>query len=259
MTLSARPITEAMRFQSRIIRGNPGTLLPLITTPFLTATLLAIFDHIGREDIAAYAVIAPAIMALLGVAIGESGEIIFRDRNTGVLEAQMGAPSSFASVLAGRIGTVLAFGLIGLVQAWLVAALGFGVIVAVEHLVPFVLATVLCLVGMVAMAILMAATFVVGRSVRAFQNAISYPLFLFGGVLVPLELLPTVVEWIGRLFFLSWVTDLLRDSVLAAPVENLWPRLGIATLLVGLTLAAAIAVLSRLVQRLRTTGNVSLV
>ncbi|NIR38842.1 MAG: hypothetical protein GWN07_23450, partial [Actinobacteria bacterium] len=62
------------------------------------------------------------------------------------------------------------------------------------------------------------------RAAITFQSSASYPILLLGGVFVPLSLLPGWVEPLGRLVFLSWSSDALRQATLDPSLDGLWTR-----------------------------------
>lgn len=104
----------------------------------------------------------------------------------------------------------------------------------------------------------LAGLLVLSREVLVFQNSLTYPFYILGGVLVPLSLLPGWIQPFGRLVFLSWSSDLIRDAIDRPAVPG-WPwRLAVIALLGLVTLAAGQAVIRRVADRARRTGSVSL-
>ncbi|MCC3765345.1 ABC transporter permease [Glycomyces sp. TRM65418] len=246
----------AVRFQLGAFRRDPGTLLMLATAPFSAVILLSVTQHSGRPDLAPYALLAPAIMTAMGMAVMEAGETIFRDRAAGVLEALLTTPASLAVVLLGRISAITAVSLVGIAESWLVGALGFGVVVTVAHPLVFAATLLATAFGIAATGVLMASVFVMGRDVRSFQNSVTFPLYLLGGAMVPVTLLPAGLEALSRALFLSWATDLLRDSLAPAPVDAFGWRLAAVLGLGAATAAAGFGVMRALVRRVRHNGTV---
>jgi ABC-2 type transport system permease protein len=186
----------------------------------------------------------------------EAGETIFRDRAAGVLEALLSTPAPLAAVLLGRIWAITGVSLVGVAECWLVGAIGFGVVVTVAHPVVFAATLLSTAFGIAATGVLMASIFVVGRNVRSFQNSVTFPLYLLGGAMVPAALLPAGLEALSRVFFLSWATDLLRDSLAPAPVDAFGWRLAAVLGLGAVTAAAGFWIMGRLVRRVRHKGTV---
>jgi ABC-2 type transport system permease protein len=250
-----RAFTAGFIFEMRLLRRSFDEMPVLVIAPLMTLIFLAITRHAGRDDLASYAVLAPALIALWGVALLVSGEIIERERHNGTLEALIAAPISFATMITGRIAAVTTLSLIGFVQSWLAAWLVFGEFVTIWHPVGFTAALVVTSLAMAGTATIMSAVFVLARSARAFQNSLNYPFYVLGGVMVPVSLLPDWVEPISRVVFLSWSSDLLRDTLSPGPVDDLGTRLGV---ILGLGVAGYLLgmfLLRRAVNRLRRTGS----
>jgi len=249
-------VWAGFRFELRVLRRSFGELVALVTAPLMTLVFLAITRHAGRDDLAPYAVLAPALIALWSVALLTAGEIVADERENGSLEAMVAAPAPFAAVITGRIAAVTLISLLGFAESWLVAWLVFQVVVPIWHPVAFAAALLVTALAMAGTATMMAAVFVLARSARAFQNSLNYPFYVLGGVMVPVAFLPGWLEPLSRVVFLSWSADLLRDSLSPAGIGYLLPRLGVVA---GLGLAGFAAggwLLRRAVDRLRRTGSV---
>jgi ABC-2 type transport system permease protein len=247
----------AFRMQFQLLSRRPDDLMLLITTPLLTIAILSIVQHAGRPDLQAYAVLGPAIMAIFQMALFVSGELVAAERATGVFEATLTTPVRFSVVLFARILAVTIVSFISLLESVGVAA-AFGVWLTVSH--PWVLAaTLVCMAfAMSGTAVIMAALFVVARSARSFQNSLSYPLFLLGGVIVPIAFLPEWIQPVSRFVFLSWSAQLLRDSLQPEPLEHVLLRL---SAIVGLGLLALLVgewMLSLTIRRVRRLGTAGL-
>lgn len=245
-----------VRLQLAIFRRGWDSFLALVTVPLFTIAFLAITRHAGRPDLTAYAVLAPAVVAVIGMAILTSGEVVTQDRNNGSLELALAAPSRFPAIVLGRVLTVTLVSLVAVVEAWLVAWIVFGVTVPVPHLAAFLAALATTTLATAGTALLMSAVFVAARSARTFQNTISYPIFLLGGAFVPVSLLPGFLHPLSRVVYLSWSTDLLRSCLNHGSVVNFWPRLGAITGLGVAGFAAGYVILGRVVDRARATGRV---
>jgi ABC-2 type transport system permease protein len=242
-------------FEVRVLRRSFGEMIALVTAPMMTLVFLAITRHAGREDLAPYAVVAPALIVLWAVALLIAGEIISRERENGSLEALVATPASLPAMVTGRIAAVTLLSLFGFVESWLAAWLVFRVSVPVWHPVVFGAALVVTALAMAGTASMMSALFVLARSARAFQNSLNYPFYVLGGVMVPVSFLPGWLEPLSRVVFLSWSADLLRDALAPADVPHLLPRLS-AVLGLGLAgYATGLWLLRRAVDRLRKTGS----
>ncbi|GAA3438039.1 ABC transporter permease [Kutzneria kofuensis] len=249
-------VAAGFRLQLAVMRRTPAQLLVLLTTPLFSSMFLAIAVHSGNRSILTDAVFAPALMSLWMLAVGLGGGIIGGDRWAGVLELLLVAPTPLLWTVVGRIAATTSLAALSLVESLLVARLGFGVSLTVHHpllLVGTLLVTLFALVGTAAM---FAGLFVLSRAVLLFQNALTYPFYILGGVLVPLSYLPSWLHPVSKLVFLSWAGDLLRDCVdRAGPVDG-WPWRLLAVAGLGVAaLAAGTVLINRISARVRRTGS----
>lgn len=245
------------RMQWQSMRGNPDWFLSLLLTPLQTAVLVLIVLHAGRTDLTGYAVLAPALMALWAMALQTSGELISRERENGSLEGLLAAPGRFDIVMLGRLMLVTALSAVAFVEAWLTGWAITGTLLPVAHpwvLLATVAVTVLAMTGWAGV---MASVFVLARSARTFQNALSYPFYVLGGVLVPVGLLPAWLQPVSTVVFLSWASDLMRDSLSAAPVPDVPARLAIVLGLGAAGFVLGHRLLRGALRRVRTTGSLA--
>src|SRR5207253_2035644 len=131
-----------VRVQLRFMTAYPDSLIPFFTAPLFTIVFLLVFKHAGRQDLTAYAAIAPVFIALWWLALFNSGWTITIERWNGTLEMLVAAPSSFGAVIFGRIATTTAIGTVSFFEAWLVARLIFGATVTIHHWGAFLLTVV---------------------------------------------------------------------------------------------------------------------
>lgn len=243
--------------QVRMMRGTPDWFLALFTAPLLTAVFVTIFTHAGRSDLTSYGVLAPALIALWAMSLQTAGELISRERENGSLEGLLAAPAPFAAVLFGRIAAVTAVSMFAFVESWLVGWALTGTPVPIAHPALFAATVALTALAMTGWAGVMACVFVLARSARTFQNSLSYPFYVLGGVIVPVALLPDWLTWPARGVFLSWSSDLLRDALDPATVTDPLLRLGMVTLLGGAGYLLSHVLLTRALRRVRMTGSLA--
>lgn len=250
-------LRAAFVFQLSYVRRDRDQLMPLFASPLYTVIFLAITRAAGRDDLSGYAVLAPALIALWAVSLMSAGEVIDSERHEGTLEAVIATPVSLGVVMFGRVLAVVAIGCVAFVESWLTAALLFGVVVPIPQpgwFLATLLATVLAMAGT---ATIMASVFVLARSARTFQNVLSYPVYVLGGVIVPVSLLPDWIQPVSRLVFLSWSADLFRDSLQTAPLVAPLPRLGAVLLLGAAGFAVGVWMLRRILARVRGSGTLA--
>lgn len=254
-----RGLAASIRLQIQIFRSDPDYFMPLAVTPLLTVIFVEIVRQAGRQDLTAYAVLAPVLIALWQLSLFNSGEVVEGDRHAGTLELQVAVPTPYALVVLGRVAAVSALALLSFAEVWLVTWAIFGVAIEVRHPVAFVLTLATTALATAGTATIMASLFIVTRSPRTFQNSLSYPFYVLGGVLVPVAFLPDWLAPLSKAVFLSWSADLLRASLGPAPVRDLAFRLGMVALLGAVGYAIGFGLLARMLRRSRTEGSLAIV
>jgi ABC-2 type transport system permease protein len=210
---SIRLFGSAAALEFRLLRSRPFEMFTLLLVPIQTVGFVAIFRHAARPDLDVYGVVAPALIALWQMALIISGEVIARERDNGSLESLAAAPGRMETVLIGRVSVVTVISLIGLVLSALTGWIFFGITPTVRAPLPLVAAILSTAAATLGTALLFSVFFVNSRSPRIFQNAMTYPFYVLGGVLVPIAVYPGWVHPLSHLVFLSWSADLVRDSI----------------------------------------------
>ncbi|MFE5867718.1 ABC transporter permease [Streptomyces roseifaciens] len=252
-----RLFLTAVRFQLRLARQSPDTVQVCVTAPLLTVVFLAISDSAGRADLSPYAVVAPTLMSLWLLALYTAGELINEERALGTLEGLVAAPARLGTIVAGRLCAVGAVGVVAFAESWLAAGLVFDRWLALPHPVltaACVLATAWATAGT---ASILSSLFVLMPSARIVQNTLSYPFYLLGGVLVPVSALPSWLQPGSRAVFLSWSSDLLRDSLDPAAVPLAGLRLAVILALGTAGFGLGLVLLRRVLDRVRRLGTLS--
>jgi ABC-2 type transport system permease protein len=256
--MARRTLAAGLVLQLRLIREYRDYALDLVRTPLLAVVFLLLVRHAGRADLVPNAVVAAALTGLWGMGLLVSGEIVARDRALGILELVVGAPAPMPVLLVGRVLGTVAAGALVVAEVWLVAVGLFRQPVPVPHPAVFLAAVLATALAMAGTSLLMAALFVATRTARTFQNSLSYPFLLLGGVFVPVDRLPGWTHPPARVVFLSWSADLLRDSLRGPSVAMAVPRLA-AIVLLGLAgFAGGLLLLRRVLHRVRAEGTLGL-
>jgi ABC-2 type transport system permease protein len=253
-----RILWVAARTQVRIARRNIENIFPLLTIPLQALVSLAILVHSGRSDLASFALVASLLMTVGQMSFFDGSEILAQDRNQQILELAVASPTPYSRPLIARILVLTAMGAAGFVESWLIARIVFGIHVVIYHPILFLVTGSLTVFAGAATALITTAVFCLTRTTRTYQNAISGPLYLLSGVLVPIQFLPVVLRPLSRVIYLFWSADLLRDSMRHGNPEFVMPRL-FAILVLGLIGGAFGAwLLRRMLNNLRRDGTLGL-
>ncbi|MFA1538116.1 ABC transporter permease [Actinomadura monticuli] len=246
---------KASALQAALIRRKPGRSLTLVVTLLQSITFLSLVTASGNSAAVVNAVLAPGLIGLWVASIDLAGEIIAEDRWNRRFELIVITRVPLSVVVFGRVIIVIGFGALAFAEAWLVAAIGFGQVVTIREPLIFVVGVAATCLAMAGTATLLTALFVLSRAMEMLQNSLSYPLYILGGVVVPITFLPDWLRPASRLLFLSWSGDLLRNAMRGASAD--WVAQLAAILLLGATAGAIGLWLTRVVvDRTRREGTV---
>jgi ABC-2 type transport system permease protein len=253
-----RVIGSSVQAQVQMTRRNIEDLLPVLTMPVFALVFMAVFRHSGRDDLAGYALMAPLLLTVGQMGMFVASEILARERGSQTLELLIATPSPFFLVLFPRIAVLSSIGLLGFAEGWLALRIVFDVNVTIHHPGVLVATIVLTVFASACTALITAALFCLSGTVRTFQVSISYPVFILGGVIVPINFLPDWVQPLSRVVFLYWAAELLRDSMKSVAPDDVLLRLGAILALSLGALAAGGLLIGRMLDNLRRQGTLGL-
>lgn len=250
----ARVVLRSVRLQ--LSRGFRAQLISgAVLSPLGGGIYILMARYLGREDLAAYVVVAPMLTGLWGAAMTASGDSISTERGEGTLELLVAAPSPAALVALGRVIATTLQSLIAIPLTLAVAAL-LGVTLRVAEPGYFAMAVIALVLSTGAIGFLFAALFVLARSTSLFTNVINWPLWILGATAFPVAALPEPVRWLSPLVALSWAGATLRGA--ADGVGDAWWTGVLAVVVLALAYSGIGAVLYRGVERrVRADGSLS--
>lgn len=219
----SRILATAARVLNQV-RNDHRTLALLLLVPALLVGLVAwiftdtpVFARIGPAMIALF----PFIVMFLVTSIAT-----LRERRSGTLERLLSLPMGKADFI---LGYALAFGLLAIVQTGI--AVGFAVWVAGLEVsgnvgLLFMVAIADALLG-TALGLLASAFARSEFQVVQFMPALVFPQILLGGIFLPREQLPSVLEAVGDVLPLSHAIDALT-AVANGDTDTgyIWVRIG---------------------------------
>ncbi len=130
-----------------------------------------------------------------------ASEVVFQERNGQTLELTVASPASYVVILSVRVLMLTLLGLVGVAESWIIARLAFRLALTIYHPSLMFITLVATSLASAGTAVLTAALFSLGRQVRTFQNAVNGPLYLLGGVLVPVTFLPGWMQTVSPFVF----------------------------------------------------------
>ena len=253
-----RPIAGSVRAQFSMTRRSIEEIRAIVVMPIHAVIFMAVFKYVGRDDLAAYSLVAPMLMSVGQMGFFMASELMARERNDQTLEIVVATPSPFWLIILSRITVMTVLSLLGIAVSWLIIRLVFGVTVTVHHPLIFGVTLIATTLAAAGTTLITAALFCIARNARTYQNSILYPIFLLGGILVPITAYPEWVQPVSRVVYLYWSANLLRDTMQVVPPVGVLGSLGAITVL-GLGGAViGILLIGRMLNKLRREGTLGL-
>jgi ABC-2 type transport system permease protein len=240
-----------MQLLTSLRRLDDVQLLALV--PFSAVLYLTMLAQTGRRDLAVVGVLASYVTSVWSLALFSGGDLIDEERHNGTFAPLLVTPVSVARSMFGRVLAISLLGLVGLIEAGVVAVLFFHIDLGIDR--PWLLVGTVGLlsVAMAGTTYFFGAVFLLTTNPRPWQNAMTYPAYVLGGVLAPLRAWPLWIRVPGRLFFLSWVMDLFGVATGRTSGAVLRPALAAAGL-AAVTWVLALATLRWAIRRVQATG-----
>jgi ABC-2 type transport system permease protein len=223
-------------------------------------TLLLAYRAAGRSVVAGVDVEGYLLVGMIGILLWSSnlwasGYAIEHERQEGTLLALLLTPASRSAVVLGYgLGDWAVWVLPSVVVTGLLAW-AFGVELAARDPLAVLLAAISLLGSTLALGYALAGLFVLSRRANLLANFLQSPVYLLGGMAVPVSALPAPLDRLAAVFPISAGMDALRLTLLAgASLDAIAPLLlELAALSVALLLAGVVGL--RLVERAAKRGD----
>ncbi len=139
---------------------------------------------------AIFVVVGSGLTGLWSSLLFISGNSINRERWTGTLESLVAIPIPFEVVVFGKNLANVIQSFVSMVVGYLIADWLFGYDLGIAQPFLFLVSVALSIFAFISFGLIIAPIFVMNPNVRAWQNAMEFPVFVLGGFLFPIALLP---------------------------------------------------------------------
>jgi len=243
-------------YHMKMISRSPFEGVGQVIYPLFFATVAFFVFRAGDSPrTLVYASLGAAVMGMWSATSTTAGGAMQRERWHGTLELLVGTPPHFALVLLPVTLAMATIGIYSLVATLLYGHFLFGIPLIVVHPLIFALSIVGTVLSFGALGFVFAVTFVRFRAAWALGNLFEYPVWLIGGFLVPLGLLPGWVRPISWVLAPTWGMNAIRESALGgSALDDLLLCVGLGAVYVAL----GIILTERVLRSARVRATLSL-
>jgi ABC-2 type transport system permease protein len=173
--------------------------------PLIFATLTYYLFAAGHQQVTVlYSALGAGLMGVWSSTLFGSGGVISWQRWQGTLELIVAAPPPLLVVMFPLTLATASIGLYSLTATLVWDRLLFGLPFHLVHPILFALAIPTAIIGLGALGLVIASSFILYRNANALSNMLEFPIWLVTGVLVPLALLPGWAAPIGWALSPTW-------------------------------------------------------
>jgi ABC-2 type transport system permease protein len=163
-------------------------------------------------DAAMFVVVGSGLTGLWSSLLFISGGSINSERWSGTLESLVAIPTPFEVVVFGKNLANVGQSLLSMVVGYLIAAFAFGYSLNIQQPLLFFVSLVMAVIAFISFGLIIAPIFVMNPGVRAWQNAMEFPVYVFCGFLFPIALLPGWTTPISYLLPPYWAAVALHGT-----------------------------------------------
>lgn len=257
MTSSIRALTHTIKIHMKLSLARPMFQFIIFVMPFLFATVaILIYKNATPEQIFHYVVLGSGFITLWSSIVFSSASDVNRERYYGTLELLFVTPTSFATILAGKIIGNTIWGVLSMLLSFIYLLGIYRVEISIYHPKMFIVSYIVVLLSLSVFAFFMALSFTLSRQAEALMNMMEYPIYMICGFMFPITIL---ADWIKPLSWAlppTWSIELLRITSLESLNTDQWVKVGgILLLLTVLYLWIAIYFYRMVDRRTRIKGN----
>ncbi|MEH0450062.1 ABC transporter permease [Streptomyces sp. B21-102] len=239
-----------VQLQWLLLTRSPRLLATLIVVPLYAVVFFTTVRSYGAPELATTVALTAFSMSMWSQAMFVAADVVDNDRWDGALEPSLLTPDAYVRSLVTRVCTITALSVPVLAEVIAIGRVGFGLPLPVHEPLTALAATLLLVVGTAGSALLVCALMIFVPVGRLLQNALTYPFYILGGLVLPVTSLPAPFEWVARLFFLSHGAQLLRDAMTGSG-QGRWSHFSALIVLSALQLAVGVVLLRRALSRAR--------
>jgi len=195
-------------------------LFTMLFQPIIIALLGLFMLKDKGPDAAIFVVVGSGLTGLWSSLLFISGSSIGRERWSGTLESLVAVPTPFEVIVFGKNLANVVQSLLSMVLGYFVAAFIFGYELVIQQPWLFVASLLLSVVAFISFGLVIAPVFVMNPGVRAWQNAMEFPVYILCGFLFPVLLLPGWTNPISYLLPPYWAARVLHGTSTGSATLN---------------------------------------
>ncbi len=187
-------------------------LFGIFVQPLLIATLAMWMLQGKGAEAAIFVVVGSGMTGLWSSLLFVSGNSINDERHMGTLEALIGVPTPLDVILLGKNMASVIQSLLSMIGSYLFVAFIFGYPLHLNNPIFFFLTIIFTVIAFVCFGLILAPLFLMSPGIGRFQNALEFPIYILGGFLFPIAMLPGWTTPLSYLLPPFWAAKALHGT-----------------------------------------------
>ncbi len=207
-----RVVWTVLRMQLKQLAVDEMFIFTIVVQPLFVA-LLAIYmlrDNPGFQAI--YVIVGSGMTGLWSGTLMSSMNGILAERWAGTLESIIASPTHIRTVVFGKSLANVLLSLASMVLSYPLAAFVFGYSLAVVDPLLFSVSLVLMLIALLSLGMILTPLLAIRPGSDVWANALEFPMYILGGFLFPIVLLPAWTTPISYALAPYWAARALHAS-----------------------------------------------
>jgi len=231
----------------------------VLIQPLLIA-IMAIYMLKGRDaSRGVYVVVGSGMTGLWTSLLFRGTFNINGERWLGTLEGIVASPTSLGTVVIGKTLASVSVSLLSMIFSYGLAALIFHFPVSIAQPVPFFASLLVTMLAFISFGLLISPLMAVNLSLTGWVNALEYPMYILGGFLFPILMLPDWTNPISYMLAPYWAARVLHaTSRGGATLPEILLSWGMMLLLAGIYMVISYRLFRIVLHRARVDATLSL-
>jgi len=231
----------------------------VVIQPLLIA-IMAIYMLLERDPSRGIYVVVGSGMTGLWTSLLFRGTFnINAERFMGTLEGIVASPSSLATVVMGKTLASVTLSFLSMIFSYGLASIVFRFPLTIAQPLPFFVSLLVTIPAFISFGLLISPLMAVNLSLSGWVNALEYPMYILGGFLFPILLLP---DWSNPLSYVLapyWAARVLHaTSSGSATLSDILLSWGMMLVLSGIYMAASYRLFRIVLHRARVEATLSM-
>ncbi len=217
-----RTVKISFEMQLRQNFSDAFIIFAIIVQPMIIAMLALWMLRDQVDQFAIFVVVGSGMTGLWSSLLFISGNAITGERWVGTLEGLVASPTPMPVIVLGKNLANVFQSLSSMLASYALVALLFGLTIEVQQPLLFAISLLFAMLSFITFGLIMASLFIINPAVQNWQNGLEFPVYILGGFLFPIALLPGWTTPFSYLLAPYWAARALQAaSVGTATVEEM--------------------------------------